>query len=98
MEYRDINDDSIEQGFYRETFYKGNDILRNRNIQIIKFKGFKGLYTIADESAPVRLNPTYSQWLRPFNYKELKKKLEDRLFASCPQEPKPKHKPHKMHS
>jgi hypothetical protein len=65
MEYLDINNNQIKQGFYLETFYKEKDEQGNRIIWITLFKGLEGMYTVTNQTTPIPLNPNYSRWLKP---------------------------------
>lgn len=67
MEYRDINNNPIKPGFYVETFVKEEDGFSRFNNRIVCIRRFgEDLYSIVNQTKPTKLNPNYSQWLKPF--------------------------------
>lgn len=84
MEYVDIDNNPIKQGFYVETFYKNNDEFRNRIVWITSFQKRKSLYLVVNQTTPIKLNSNYLRWLRPIEQEvpKLEKLLLLRDFDS----------------
>jgi len=66
MEFRDVSNDRIQEGFYLETFYKGKDESRNRIVYIAFSKDGQNAFSLFNKANLVKLNPAYSSWLKPF--------------------------------